>query len=55
MPYFEVKGIGKVTNRKKTTRYKAKDELHARILAEKDVINIESVMLKVKSKKKQTH
>ncbi len=45
MPYFEVKGFGKESNRKRTKRYKAKDEDHARTLAEKDGTSVETITL----------
>lgn len=43
MPFFDVASIGKQTNRKRTKRYKAKDEGHARLLAENDGTVIESI------------
>lgn len=45
MPYYQVKGVGKETNRKRTKRYKAKDEEHARSLAEKDGTNVETILV----------
>lgn len=45
MPYYQVKGIGKETNRKRTKRYKAIDEEHARCLAEKDGTNVETILV----------
>lgn len=44
MPYFVIKGVGENTNKKRTKRYKAKDEENARTLAEKDGTKVESVI-----------
>jgi hypothetical protein len=49
MPFFDVVGIGKQTNRKRTKRYKAKGEEHARLLAENDGTVIESITKSIPS------
>lgn len=43
MPYYQIIGIGKETNRKRTKRYKAKDEFAAKLMAESDGTIVEKV------------
>jgi len=43
MPYFIAKGIGKETNKRRSKKYKARDEVHARILAENDDTIVELI------------
>ncbi len=43
MPYYKIIGIGKESNRKRTKRYKAKDESAAKLMAETDGTIVESI------------
>lgn len=43
MPYFIVKGVGKESKKRRSKKYKAQDENHARTLAEKDGTSVEII------------
>lgn len=43
MPYYQIIGIGKDTNRKRTKRYKAKDKIAAKLMAECDGTIVEKI------------
>jgi len=43
MPYYKITGIGKESNRKRTKRYKAKDETAAKLMAETDGTMVETI------------
>jgi hypothetical protein len=44
MPYFIVKGVGKESKKRRSKKYKAQDENHARVLAEKDGTSVEIIL-----------
>lgn len=43
MPFYKISGIGKETNRKRTKRYKAKDEITAKLLAQEEGTIVENI------------
>lgn len=43
MPYFKISGMGKESNRKRTKRYKAKDETAAKLMAETEGTIVEAI------------